>query len=207
MENNPGSLDTFHDRIRLIQWCLLVDRSCDLRWMRWSFKDERKLRQITLQNNGTEQMDGNVFGLLFLVFLFGHLLWLILKWRHLFQERSGEIMRNPLIKPDYQPEVSSRLRDHSQKHSLFHNNFHSWGLWNRILHIFGQIYLVLSSPVEQPVVSVGSSAAKNHCSAPGKFLITHLGAEIAAELAAWWTWITRAPERSIDNNIMIIIYW
>ena len=155
--------------MRLIQWCLLVDRSCDLRWMRWSFKDERKLRQITLQNNGTEQMDGNVVLLLFLVFLFGHLLWLILKWRQLFQERSGEIMRNPLIKPDYEPEVSSRLRDHSQKKSLFHEGCEIVSFIS-----FGQIYLVLSSPVEQPVVSVGSSAAKNHCSAPGKFLNLHI---------------------------------
>lgn len=142
-----------------------IDRSCD--WMRdqcvESFKDERKRRRSKAPK-GTEQMDGNVLLLLFDVFSFGHLLCLTLKWRHAFQERSGEICySNKTRLPTWTFGIIPKKNPPFQ-------NFRSWGPWNCILHIFGYvhiyIYMVLSSPIEQPVASVGSFAAKNHCSAP-----------------------------------------
>lgn len=162
-----------------------IDRSCD--WMRdqcvESFKDERKRRRSKAPK-GTEQMDGNVLLLLFDVFSFGHLLCLTLKWRHAFQERSGEICysnktRLPTWTFGIIPKKKSTISEFSFMRAV---KLYPSYLWIcTYIYIYG---IKLSHWTTRCICGVICSKESLLCSFLEVSKITHLGAEIAAELTA-----------------------
>lgn len=113
----------------------------------------------------------------------GIFLCLTLKWRHAFQERSGEIC---WYKPDYQPEPlwsfkkKSTISEFSFMRAVKLYPSYLW-ICTYIVYIYG---IKLSHWTTRCICGVICSKESLLCSFLEVSKITHLGAEIAAELTA-----------------------